>query len=371
MTEIKLHRVTFDYDTQPVVRDLDLVVEAGTMFGLLGPSGCGKTTILRMIAGLLEPDAGEILFDGASILHAPPERRRIGMVFQQHVLFPHMTVEENIAFGLRMQGISRRAALPRVNDVLELVQLSGYNHRFPKQLSGGQQQRVALARAVVTDPVVLLLDEPLSNLDARLRDDMRTLLCDVQRRLGITTIFVTHDQTEAIELSDRMAVLFPEGIAQEGPPQVVFERPVSARVARFLGFTNLIPAHPCGGEHRFGVATPFGTLILDGRNAWADRAELSLSIRCEFISLRSGEEERSGRRDNTFPGVVEESIYKGGLIFYRVRIAGFPLEVIDRSDRQFVPGAEVTVHFPPEHLWIIPRDPTDPHDGGDSAEISP
>lgn len=359
MTEIVLRGVTVSYDADPVVKDLDLRVAAGTLFGLLGPSGCGKTTILRMIAGLLEPDSGEILFDGTSVLHVPPERRRIGMVFQQHVLFPHMTVEENVAFGLRMQGVRFRDARPRVDEVLELVQLSGYNRRFPRQLSGGQQQRVALARAVVTNPVVLLLDEPLSNLDARLRDDMRSLVREVQKRLSITTIFVTHDQTEAIELSDRMAVLFSDGIAQVGPPHEVFEHPVNAYVARFLGSTNLIPVR-WFGDDKTCVETPFGTLSLDYPG---DRTELTLSIRCEYITLssiasRENAEPQSRKKDprNTFRGVIEESVYKGGLIFYRITIEGFSLEVIDRSDRQFVPGAEVAVYFPPEHLWIMPHD---------------
>ncbi|MEX2445257.1 MAG: ABC transporter ATP-binding protein [Alkalispirochaeta sp.] len=352
MTEIVLNGVTVGYDAEPVVNELDLRVEAGTLFGLLGPSGCGKTTILRMIAGLLEPDSGEILFDGTSVLHIPPERRRIGMVFQQHVLFPHMTVEENVAFGLRMQGVRLRDARPRVNEVLDLVQLSGYNRRFPKQLSGGQQQRVALARAVVTDPVVLLLDEPLSNLDARLRDDMRSLLRDVQKRLNITTVFVTHDQTEAIELSDRMAVLFTDGIAQEGPPQEVFEHPVNAQVARFLGSTNLIPARWCG-DGKTCIETQFGTLVLGALETRGSEYELTVSIRCEYITVNSIGS-HGDQSHNTFRGIIDDSLYKGGLIFYRISIEGVSLEVIDRSDRQFVPGAEVAVHFPPEHLWIMP-----------------
>lgn len=360
MTEITLIGVTKRYDMGPVVRDLDLTVPAGTMFGLLGPSGCGKTTILRMIAGLLEPDAGDIAFDGVSMLAVPPERRRIGMVFQQHVLFPHMTVEENVGFGLRMQGLKLRRARPHIDEVLELVQLGGYNRRFPGQLSGGQQQRVALARAVVTDPVVLLLDEPLSNLDARLRDDMRVLIRDVQHRLGITTIFVTHDQSEAIELSDRMAVLFEGRRAQEGTPEEVFERPVDSRVARFLGSTNLVPVRFVAGTQGDRLTAPFGELTLrrgECTSPSEDR-EFLLSVRCEHITLAGADSTDGSERgcSNRFVGRVRESVFKGGLIFYRVDLENCTLSVVDRSDRQFVPGAEVVVHFPEEHLWILSRE---------------
>ncbi len=364
MTEIVLRDVTRGYDAGPVVKDLNLHVPAGQMFGLLGPSGCGKTTILRMIAGLLDPEAGDILFDGTSVVPVPPEKRRIGMVFQQHVLFPHMTVEENVAFGLRMQGISLRTARPRVEEVLELVQLRGFNRRFPKQLSGGQQQRVALARAVVTDPVVLLLDEPLSNLDARLRDDMRRLIRDVQRRLAITTIFVTHDQSEAIELSDRMAVLFDGVLAQEGTPGEVYGRPVNARVARFLGSTNLIPADAgeTDGLESFFVETSFGTLRVQGapvipRHSAGGRADtLTMSVRCEHIAIDTAGPGTGAGRENTVRGRVQESVFKGGLVFYRVDVNGTIVKVIDRSDRQFVPGAEVILQFPPQHLWTMRRD---------------
>ncbi|TVR68414.1 MAG: ABC transporter ATP-binding protein [Spirochaetaceae bacterium] len=358
MTDITLHGVSKTYDMDPVVRDLTLHVPAGTMFGLLGPSGCGKTTILRMIAGLLEPDCGDIAFDGVSVLSVPTERRRIGMVFQQHVLFPHMTVEENVGFGLRMQGVKLRQARPRIDEVLELVQLGGYNRRFPGQLSGGQQQRVALARAVVTDPVVLLLDEPLSNLDARLRDDMRVLIRDVQRRLGITTIFVTHDQAEAIELSDRMVVLFEGEAAQEGPPEEVFERPVSSRVARFLGSTNLIPVQVPVYPEEGWVDAPFGRVAVccGGYAGGSVPRELLLSVRCEHISLHGEDSPGTVGSDgiNTFHGRVLDSVFKGGLIFYRVDLEGFPVDVIDRSDRQFVPGARVVVQLPEQHLWVMP-----------------
>ena len=358
MSSISIRSLSKRYDSTPVLQDLDLDVESGCFFGLLGPSGCGKTTLLRLIAGLIEPDAGDILFDGQSVVDVPPERRRIGMVFQQHVLFPHMTVEENIAFGLRMRGTGLKAALPAVNDVLELVQLSGYNKRFPRQLSGGQQQRVALARAVVIDPVLLLLDEPLSNLDAKLRDDMRELLRSVQQRLGVTTICVTHDQTEAIELSDRMAVLFSDGIAQTGAPAELYERPANVQVAEFLGSTNLIPGTLVGTDH---AESPIGRLRIREMAAaqCADGDAVQLNIRCEHIGmLPAGEEHQSQAwvrlpENHAFAEVVS-SVYRGGFILYLVRSGSQTLRVIERSDRQFVPGARVVLRIPAEHVGVLP-----------------
>ncbi|TVQ25125.1 MAG: ABC transporter ATP-binding protein [Spirochaetaceae bacterium] len=360
MTRVHIEGVSKSYDAHPVLHAMDLLVDAGCFFTLLGPSGCGKTTLLRLIAGLLDPDAGDIRFDGESVLSRPPEARNIGMVFQQHVLFPHMTVEENVAFGLRMRGTGIRDARPKVNDVLEMVQLSGYNRRFPRQLSGGQQQRVALARAVVIDPVLLLLDEPLSNLDARLRDDMRALLRTVQRSLGITTICVTHDQTEAIELSDRMAVMFDGKIAQEGSPAELFEQPVSAMVAEFLGSTNLIPARLLDSSH---AETAFGAVHVRScpDQLYAAKQDVLLNIRCEHIAILPAIEDADAPSlprlaGNHVAAEVVSSVYRGGLVFYRMNVDGTVLSVIDRSDRQFVPGARVVLRIPPEHVSVIRDD---------------
>ncbi|MFP4509917.1 MAG: ABC transporter ATP-binding protein [Spirochaetaceae bacterium] len=358
MSTVTIESLSKSYDTTPVLRDLNLEVDDGCFFALLGPSGCGKTTLLRLIAGLLEPDAGDIRFNGTSIVSVPPERRRIGMVFQQHVLFPHMTVEENVAFGLRMRGMAPRESRPEVDTVLDMVQLSGFNRRFPRQLSGGQQQRVALARAVIIDPVLLLLDEPLSNLDAKLRDDMRELLRSVQKRLGVTTICVTHDQTEAIELSDRMAVLFPDGLAQTGTPSQLFEHPASPRVAEFLGSTNLIPARL---EDRSHAETPLGRLRMREcpPQLFSPRADVLLNVRCEHIGLLPPAQvlETSGSAnlpENHLAARVVSSVYRGGLILYQVNTGAMTLRVIDRSDRQFVPGAEVVLRMPPEHVSALP-----------------
>jgi len=223
-----------------VVRGLTLGVQKGELIALLGPSGCGKTTTLRILAGLLEPTSGRVLLNGQDITRTPPYRRNMGLVFQNYALFPHLNVERNVAFGLEVRGLSRREIVQRVGEVLDLVRLSGFEKRSVRELSGGQQQRVALARALVIQPDVLLLDEPLSNLDAKLREEMRSEIRRIQRELGITTVFVTHDQLEALTLSDRVAVMYRGELVQVGTPQEIYESPSTPFVAGFVGRINVI-----------------------------------------------------------------------------------------------------------------------------------
>ncbi|MEQ3550333.1 ABC transporter ATP-binding protein [Pseudonocardia nematodicida] len=237
---VALSGVTRDFGSGPVVRDLDLDVRRGEFLALLGPSGCGKTTLLRMIAGYLEPTAGELRINGVDASRTPVRRRNIGMVFQSYALFPHMTVAGNVGFGLTMRKVGRGERERRVREALELVGLGHLADRRPAQLSGGQQQRVALARAVVLRPDVLLLDEPLSNLDAQLRVQLRDELARVQRETGLTTVLVTHDQEEALAVADRIVLLHGGRIAQEGTPREVFERPRTRFVAEFLGYRNVL-----------------------------------------------------------------------------------------------------------------------------------
>ncbi|MDR7544106.1 MAG: ABC transporter ATP-binding protein [Armatimonadota bacterium] len=248
--EVELRGIRKSFGATPAVHSLWLEVGRGEFFTLLGPSGCGKTTTLRMIAGLLQPDAGEILFDGRPVTRTPPWHRNIGMVFQNYALWPHMTVFENVAFGLVERHVDRGAIPDLVNEALALVGLEGLGGRRPSQLSGGQQQRVALARAIVVRPALLLLDEPLSNLDARLRIQMRNELVKLQRHLGITTIYVTHDQEEALMLSTRIAVMHGGHLVQLGTPQEVYERPADVFVADFLGGANFLRGvvHRVGGD---------------------------------------------------------------------------------------------------------------------------
>ena len=235
---LEIRGLTKRYGAHAVVDGIDLDVAAGSFVALLGPSGCGKTTLLRCIAGLVQADAGAIRIDGRDMVGLPPWRRSLGMVFQSYALFPHMSVAANVGFGLRMQGVSRDAAAGRITRVLQMVRMEGFDGRRPAELSGGQQQRVALARALVTAPPVLLLDEPLSALDAKLRLAMRTELRELQRRLGITTLFVTHDQDEAMAVADQVAVMDHGRIVQIAEPETVYRRPATPFVAEFIGRIN-------------------------------------------------------------------------------------------------------------------------------------
>jgi len=270
---IQIERVTKRFGATTAVRDLSLEVREREFVTLLGPSGCGKTTLLRMLAGFVAPDAGVIRVGGSTlstpIATVPPERRGMGMVFQNYAIWPHKTVAQNVGFGLTVRKVSREEMRTRVARVLAQVNLAGLERRYPGELSGGQQQRVALARSLVVEPSILLLDEPLSNLDAKLRERMRWELKDLQRRTGITFVYVTHDQSEAMALSDRIAVMHQGELMQLGTPREVYTRPASRTVADFMGLINLIPARissvagdegtvTVGGDHRLAVALPPG-----------------------------------------------------------------------------------------------------------------
>ncbi|MBM4431948.1 MAG: ABC transporter ATP-binding protein, partial [Chloroflexi bacterium] len=268
MTHVELDALTKLYPgtQRPAVDRLTLDIESGRIVAFLGPSGSGKTTALRMIAGLIAPNSGDVRFDGESVLAVPAERRSAVMVFQSHVLFPYMNIEQNVGFGLQMRGVDRATIRQKVREMLELVRLPDISQRRPSQLSGGQQQRVALARALITEPRLLLLDEPLSNLDAHLRDEMRDLILHVQRQFGITTIMVTHDQQDALLLADRIALMFEGNLQQYAIPTDFYRRPVSERVARFFGGLNFIPATWTGevaqtAKANFRVALPAGVHV--------------------------------------------------------------------------------------------------------------
>jgi len=247
MVTVELREVTKEWESFKLKLS-DLRIKDGEFMTILGPSGCGKTTTLRMIAGLEKPDSGEILFNGEPINDLPPYERNIGIVFQDYALFPHMTVFRNVAFGLEMRRLPREEVKKKVGHALELVGLRGLENRYPEQLSGGQQQRVALARALVVEPEVLLLDEPLSNLDAKIREHLRGEIKRIQRELGITTIYVTHDQEEAMAISDRIAVMNVGTVEQVGTPLELYYHPRTEFVARFLGTSNILPLHAEGGR---------------------------------------------------------------------------------------------------------------------------
>ncbi|MBA5802654.1 ABC transporter ATP-binding protein [Rhizobium changzhiense] len=276
---LQLDKLTLAYGDTVAVRDLDLAIGKGELVALLGPSGCGKTTTMRAIAGLLTPAAGRIRLDGADITRVSANKRAVGLVFQSYALFPHLTVYENVAFGLRLKRISGADLDARVGAGLKSVGLSAFAGRKPAELSGGQQQRVALARSMVMEPKVLLLDEPLSNLDARLRLEMRAELQRVQKETGVTMIFVTHDQVEALALADRIVVMLNGGIEQIGTPEEIYNNPASAFVADFVGFENVFALK--GGK----LATPNGPVGLSGP---APEAAAGLAWRPRMVTLGSG-----------------------------------------------------------------------------------
>jgi putative spermidine/putrescine transport system ATP-binding protein len=352
MTELRIAGLVKRFGDVAAVDHVDLTVEAGSLVALLGPSGCGKTTTLRMVAGLEEPSEGDVLFDGVSVLGVPPERRNIGMVFQRYVLFPHMSVAKNVSFGLRMRGVPAAEVERRVAEVLAVVQLEGFANRFPSQLSGGQQQRVAIARTVITDPKVMLMDEPLSNLDAKLREEMRAFITRLQRQLGITTLFVTHDQVEAIELADRIGVMFEGRLVQFGTPEEIFNRPRNRRVADFMGATNLIPGR-LGSVDRAGalLESAVGPLRLRHAPHHVAGAEGVATVRPEHLDLAAPD---AAAGPNRFPARVEEAVYYGGTLTYRIAARGLSLQVRDRSTRRFAVGEEVMVSVDPDHLWVFP-----------------
>lgn len=350
MTTVELKDLTKTYASEgaDAVQSLSLMVASQQIVALLGPSGSGKSTTLKMIAGLLQPTAGEICFDGQDMSKVPAERRSAVMVFQNHLLFPHMSVGQNIGFGMKMRGAGRQAINERVAEMLELVQLPGIEKRRPGQLSGGQQQRVALARALVTQPRVLLLDEPLSNLDAHLRDEMRELIRSIQTRFGITTIFVTHDQEEAVVLADKVALLFEGQLHQYAQPSAFYERPATERVARFFGGVNFIP----GKVTRNGVETPLGRF--HAPHCEIELGQALLSIRPEAVEI----DRESVQTDNTLSGVVESRVYMGRYARFKVAAAGHMIEVTTEPSlyHQFAEGDALRLYLPPEKIWVLPPD---------------
>lgn len=354
MTELNLTNLVKRFEDSVAVDNVSLTVAPGRLVALLGPSGCGKTTTLRMIAGLTAPSEGDILFSGESVLHLPPERRNIGMVFQRYVLFPHMNVAQNVGFGLFVRGTPKDTIAKRVREMLEVVQLAHLEKRFPSQLSGGQMQRVAIARTLVTDPQILLMDEPLSNLDAKLREEMRTFIKELQRRLQITTVFVTHDQVEAMELADEVGVMFGGKLVQFGPPEQVFNRPTNPKVADFMGATNLIEGQLAAKSAEGSVfKTPIGDLQIQQPSEHPVGSTVLATIRPEHIDLLEATSAPSG--PNLLRGTIGQTVYFGGVLSYQVQVGSTSFKVLERSTRVFQTGQEVIVRLNPKSLWIFPE----------------
>lgn len=320
------------------VRSLTLKLRAGELAALLGPSGCGKTTVLKIVAGLLQPTVGDVLLDDVSVLSLPPERRRVAMVFQKPLLFPHMSVAANVGFGLRMRGASKKQVSEDVRLALGRVQMSDSGGRSPEELSGGEQQRVALARALVTGPRLLLLDEPFSNLDAGLREEMRDLVGDLQRRYGYTTLFVTHDQAEAVTMADRIALMLDGRVHMHDSPNAFYERPASRRVARFFGTTNFIAGRAENGT----VTTSLGRLRPVRAAAPGD---VTLTIRQEAVGVGPGE--------NSFSARVLRATYLGTRVVYDLQAGDVRLRMELPPQTRVGEGELILVHLPADALWPL------------------
>jgi spermidine/putrescine transport system ATP-binding protein len=353
--EIQLEELTKAFGEHLAVAGISLDMPPGEFFTLLGPSGCGKTTTLRMIAGFERPTSGRIMLDGSDVARVPPHQRNVNTVFQSYALFPHLDVAKNVAFGLKYHKLDKRERAKRVGEALELVNLTEYAQRKADQLSGGQQQRVALARALVLRPQVLLLDEPLGALDAQLRKSLQIELKALQAELGITFVFVTHDQEEALTMSDRIAVMSKGVVEQAASPREIYEEPQTVFVADFLGVSNLLAAEAIGHEGG-ACAVRIGDRVFHCRQGEIDaRGDVKVMIRPERIVI----EPHSETGDERLPGIVERSVFLGGSHEVHVRVLGGELlKATVANDGRDVPvslepGAAVSLRLPPDALRVL------------------
>jgi len=363
--EVTLDGIRKSFGTVAAADDVSFHVEGGQFFSLLGPSGCGKTTILRIIAGFERPDSGSVLLDGVSVQDTPPYRRDVNTVFQQYALFPHLTVVENVAFGLEVKGTPRREARTRAESALERVKLPGYGSRRTSQLSGGEQQRVALARALVNRPSLLLLDEPLAALDLKLRKQMQEELKALQRDVGITFLYVTHDQEEAMTLSDRIAVMRAGRVQQMGSAEEIYAMPRNRFVADFIGTTNFVEGDVVRRNGRSVLlAVPNGEsrheLWATAAASTADGARVAASLRPERIAVRTTGNGDADPAVNRVDGTVAEAVYLGASVRYRIALGpGFSLLAQSSSDPgtcRFPAGTRVSVAWSPEDLRVLEDD---------------
>ncbi len=349
---LQLRNLTKRYGAYDAIRDLDLDVPSGSLLTLLGPSGCGKTTVLRMIAGFLNVTSGEILVDGKDIGKVEPNFRDIGMVFQNYALFPHMTVETNVAFGLKMRGVPKEEQATRVREALAMVQLTHLADRYPSQLSGGQQQRVALARAVVIRPKLLLLDEPLGALDRHLREGLQFELRELQQKLGITSILVTHDQEDALYLSDYIAVMNHGRIEQLDSPIALYDRPKSEFVARFLGVPNIFDAKIVATNGTEATLSLGGQLIVvDHAEGQSVGANCKVSIRPSHVEVVGADDRREG-----IAGTVKNMHELGERVVYRIEVDGLLIEANasrNNTRERYAVGQSVRLILDPAQTIVL------------------
>lgn len=359
MPGLRLINLFKQFGKTTAVDHINLDIQDGEILTLLGPSGCGKTTTLRCIAGFLIPNEGEIYLGDRQVTTLPPEKRDIGFVFQNYALWPHMTVYDNLAFGLKLKKFPRSEIKSRVNKALELVRLGGFAGRYPRQLSGGQQQRIALARALVIEPSVLLLDEPLSNLDAQLREEMRFEIRELQKKLGITAVYVTHDQAEALALSDRIAVMNKGVITQMGTPTQIYTQPSNRFVAGFIGLSSFVEGTVtqvnAGGQGTVTTSDQV-TLRVAGQNL-SQNQKVTMAIRPEYITVKTDATTPAPENANVLEGEVIRAAYLGDVIDYRIGLGRWVLRVHTGTDKMLQPGEKVQLIIPPERITLIPEEP--------------
>ena len=357
-TDLALSGLTKVFGTATAVDRVTLRIAAGEMVALLGPSGCGKTTTLRMIAGLVEPTEGEVLIGGNRITRVPSHRRNIGMLFQNYALFPHLSVAANVAFGLQMRGMAKALIQPKVASALALVQLGDYAERLPSALSGGQQQRVALARAIVIEPSLLLLDEPLGALDRNLRESMQVEIRQIQQRLGITAVMVTHDQEEALTMADRVVIMRDGRLEQVGTPAEIYSRPTSRFVASFIGASNFLRGSVAGrsGDQLQVRLASGGEVLVPSSDG--GRGEILISVRPEAVGLRRLAEKQSAPESGT-PATVQQIVYRGQTTHVHMRLDdGEPFVAFlpNRRGEQaetFSAGEKVWASWSPQSNWPV------------------
>lgn len=354
MKGVRIENVTKKFGDVLGVSELNLAIKPGEFFTFLGPSGCGKTTTLRMIAGFYYPTTGKVYFDHRDVTMLQPNRRNIGMVFQNYALFPHMTVDENIAFGLQVRKLPKADIKQKVDRIRGLVHLAQYGHRKINELSGGQQQRVALARALVIEPDILLLDEPLSNLDAKLREETRFEIKRIQSELGVTTIYVTHDQTEAMSMSDRIMVMEAGIVKQIGTPQEIYHKPNNRFVATFIGETNMLEMKVTSIDGEVITVESKDGLVLRGlTSSFAKHLTANVDDTI-YVSIRP-ESFQAGPGDNTIKGSIEFVEFTGLSVNYIVNINGTSLKamIINGGSTMKEVGEEIELHIPPRNLYFL------------------
>ncbi|MBE28597.1 hypothetical protein CL646_00775 [bacterium] len=347
MSDLKISNLykSFPGMDRPAVNNISLDIKSGGLIAFLGPSGCGKTTILKMITGLFQPDSGDISLDNTSLLPVATEKRGVVMVFQNYLLFPYMNVNDNVGFALKMKGIEKEEIENKVKEMLELVKLPDIGDRKPKQLSGGQQQRVALARALISKPRLLLLDEPLSNLDAHLRDEMRELIVTIQQKLNVTTVFVTHDQEEAVLLADKIALIFDGELQSFASPKEYYEVPVNERAARFFGGVNFLKSTINNNK----IETEIGPINYKQKNMNELSSRHLLTIRPENIEISK----TNAYKENYFSGKVTSIIFSGTNTRYKIKVKDTVLDCSVQSVglKDISQNDDVFVYLPAEKIW--------------------